>query len=108
MKSLAIQLTGAMTALALLSASAAPATARINCKGEFQIIKGQGLVATPYCECNRLAEVARQYGMRVGARAICRNVNLKEDVCEIVGHDNRAHHLCSGFLIEDRGGDLPN
>jgi hypothetical protein len=41
-----------------------PTQARIECHGNFQITK-YGPIATPYCEEEQIAYVARGYGSRV-------------------------------------------
>ena len=43
---------------------AAPASARIQCQGNFQVTK-YGLLATPYCQELEIARVARSYGANV-------------------------------------------
>jgi hypothetical protein len=53
-------------ALLLATMLAAPATARIGCRGNFQMTK-YGPIATPFCEEEQIAFVARSYGQRVTA-----------------------------------------
>ena len=43
------------------------AEARIRCEGPFQVVPGQGNLATPYCEDEYLAQVARFRGGSSGA-----------------------------------------
>lgn len=74
----------------------------LKCKGPYQQIRGHGEIATPYCEDNYLAEVAREYGMRVSNRAVRENPNLKTEVCILVGHDIRVSQICIGHMPEDR------
>ncbi len=83
--------------LAFLMASTLSAQAKIKCEGRFQIVKGQGTISTPYCEDNYLAAIARSYGRKVSNRAIRQNPNLKADVCQQIGHDNRLTDICSGY-----------
>ena len=86
-----------------LAAGAANAGPRgLKCKGPYQQIRGHGEIATPYCEDNYLAEIAREYGMRVSNRAVRENPNLKTEVCILVGHDIRVSHICIGHMPEDR------
>jgi hypothetical protein len=56
-------------ALLLAGMLAAPAEARIECRGNFQITS-QGPIATPYCEEEQIAFVARSYGSRVTAAQV--------------------------------------
>ena len=96
----------ALAALSLTIALAAPSAARIKCKGPWQIINGSPH-ASPYCGDNYLARVARGYGMRVTGRQLRRSIAIKDEVCQLVGHDNRVSDICTGFRIEndsDRGG----
>lgn len=79
------------------------AEAKIRCNGAYQVIKGSGEIATPYCGDNYLAKVARQFGMRVSAKAIRNNPSKKEEVCRLVGHDIRVQDVCAGFRNEDGG-----
>ncbi len=74
-----------------------PATAAIKCDGNYQIIKGQGQIVTPYCADAYVAVVARQYGMRVTAQAVRQNPSVKARVCRLVGDDIRVRDACAGF-----------
>ena len=85
----------ALTAATLTAATTAPATAGIYCEGPYQIIDGASL-ATPYCEDNYLARVARSYGMRVSNRAVRWNPTAKSEACRLTGHDNRVSDICTG------------
>jgi hypothetical protein len=91
-------------AVAILAGSAIsqPASAAIRCEGNFQITS-QGPIATPYCEDNHLAIVAREHGMRVSASQIRHNVGIKEQVCRVVGHDIRVKNTCIPYMPESRG-----
>ena len=71
--------------------------ARIVCKEGYRLLKGQRL-ATPYCQDLYLAQVAREYGMRVSARQILNNPSRKREVCEFVGQDIRVSHNCDTIL----------
>ena len=75
-----------------LAAFAGPAAA-IQCKDGFQLVQGNYL-ATPYCQDDLLAKVARQYGMRLSAAAIRENPNTKRHVCRFVGLDIRVLQTC--------------
>lgn len=69
------------------------AAAAIDCEEGFQRVQGS-LIATPYCQDENLANVARTYGMSVSAAAIRHNPNYKRYVCQLVGRDNRVHTTC--------------
>lgn len=81
-----------MTAI-ILAPVAGPAEAAIRCEGGFQIVQGNRL-ATPYCQDDQLAKVAREYGMRASASAIRNNPNYKREVCRLVGRDIRVQLTC--------------
>jgi hypothetical protein len=90
---------------ALAAAVLAPqdrAEARIVCDGAYQIIQGSPH-ATPYCEDNYLAAVARGYGIRVTNVAVRNNPSVKAEVCRTVGHDSRVREICANYLPGDRG-----
>jgi hypothetical protein len=70
-----------------------PAEARIRCVDGNQIVNGS-LLATPYCQDELVAQVARERGIKVSAAAIRENPNLKRNVCQHVGRDNRIYIAC--------------
>jgi hypothetical protein len=73
---------------------AAPASARIECKEDYQLVAGS-LIATPYCQDENLASVARRYyGMKVSGAAVRNNPNYKLEVCRLIGRDNRVRGAC--------------
>lgn len=72
--------------------TAAPAAA-IECKDGYQRVQGND-IATPYCQDELLAKVARSYGMRAPAAEIRNNPNFKREVCRIVGRDIRVQLTC--------------
>ena len=76
------------------------AQARIQCSGAYQVVRGQGQIATPYCEDQYLARVARRYGIRVSAAAIRRSPSRKEEVCRVVGHDGRVASICHNYRLD--------
>ncbi len=92
----------AALAVALLIATPSDVEARIKCNGPFQIVRGAGEIATPYCEDEYLAEVARSYGMRVSGRAIRQNPSRKEEVCRTIGHDSRVYDICLNYRDDGR------
>ena len=87
-------LTGA--GMALVGLSAGVASAKIGCRDSFQVVSGQ-LIATPYCEDEYLAKVAREYGMRVSASAVRNSPSVKGQVCHTIGHDPRAQSACASY-----------
>ena len=87
--------------LALVTGLAAgPADARIRCNGPYQIVRGQGEIATPYCEDNYLTAIAHRYGFRGSASAVRHNPFVKEQACRLAGHDYRVRDICAGYLEE--------
>lgn len=89
---------GAVVACVLaMSGIVGPADARIVCEKGFRVIKGR-LLGTPYCQDLYLAEVAREFGVRVSAREILNNPNKKREVCAFMGWDIRVKHICDGVL----------
>lgn len=82
--------------IAALGLTTDSSQARIACEGPYQIIQGQ-LHATPYCEDNYLAAVAREYGMRVSNAAIRNNPHEKQRACLFVGDDIRVQDICAGY-----------
>lgn len=73
------------------------ASAAVYCAGNFQITQ-HGPITTPYCQDNNLAQVAREYGMRVTNEAVRYNVGIKKQVCRLVGYDIRVKNTCSNYL----------
>ena len=84
------------TAFVVLSGLGSLPAHAIKCDDEYQITS-RGLVATPYCEANYLARVARSFGIRVSSRALRWNVNKKREVCFFIGHDIRVQDICAGY-----------
>lgn len=71
-----------------------PAEAKIRCANGFQILKNGSRLATPYCQDDLLARVAREYGHRVSSAKIRSNPNTKRYVCRFVGQDIRVQQTC--------------
>ncbi|MEE9587108.1 MAG: hypothetical protein V3V97_03695 [Hyphomicrobiaceae bacterium] len=88
--------------------TAMPVSAAIQCQGPNQVIPGHGLLPTPYCGDQYLAQVAASHGRRVSGASIRRNINLKADVCLQVGNDIRVSQICQGYRIEDRSSIFKN
>ncbi len=79
-----------------------PAQARIACSNGFQNVQGSWL-ATPYCQDELVAVVARQYGMKASAEAIRENPNFKREVCRLIGQDIRVKETCNEVNPTARG-----
>ena len=88
--------TGLAVAMLLAGAFAGPATARIECRGNFQISK-YGPIATPYCEEEQIALVAQSYGWKVTPAKVHKNPLTKVYVCQNLGHDIRLKGSCAGY-----------
>lgn len=86
-----------VAALFTLATTVTTSANAINCNGNFQIQRGGQAIATPYCEDNYLAQVAREYGMSVSAAAIRNNPSVKEKACRFVGDDNRVRDTCMPY-----------
>lgn len=71
---------------------ATPASA-IKCVKGYQRVQGN-LLATPYCQDQYLAQVAREYGIRASASKIRNNPNFKKEVCRTVFTDIRVQTTC--------------
>ena len=78
---------------------ASAVSARIACQGNFQVTS-QGLIATPYCEEEEIARVARSYGSDVTSAEIHNNALKKVYVCQIYGYDTRLKGSCGGYAPE--------
>jgi hypothetical protein len=85
--------------VALATGLSGAADAKIRCDGPYQL-SGGNYIATPYCEDNYLATVARGYGMRVSGAEIRNNYNAKKRVCQVIGHDTRVAQICIGVRPE--------
>ena len=70
--------------------------ARIQCRGNFQITK-YGLLATPYCEEEQIAFVARSYGQNVTGSQVRKNPLMKVYLCQTLGYDSRLKGSCAGY-----------
>jgi hypothetical protein len=88
-----ISLPAAALATALSLGLAAPAEARIVCRNGSQLVAGN-YIATPYCQDELVASVARGYGMKASASRVRNNPNYKREVCRFVGHDIRISEYC--------------
>lgn len=89
---------GAWLAVVGMMAVAAPlpASARIQCQGNFQV-SPYGLIATPYCEEEQIARVAQSRGFNVSAAEVHNNALKKVYLCQVIGFDNRLKGSCAGY-----------
>lgn len=85
-----------LTALALVAGAATPASAKISCKGIFQVTKS-GLLSTPYCQDREIARVARSYGWRVSDADIRNDPLKKVKACQAFGRDTRLAGACGAY-----------
>ena len=79
---------------------ATPASA-IDCVRGYQRVQGN-LIATPYCQDEQLAQVAREYGIRASGAKIRNNPNYKKEICRTVWTDNRVQITCENAGIPER------
>lgn len=86
----------------LAAAVATPAAARIECRGNFQITK-HGPIATPYCEEENIARVARTYGFKVTGAEVRKDPLKKVYLCQIIGGDTRLKGSCAGYSPDAYG-----
>lgn len=84
-------LAGAGTALLAVS----PAAAAIICNKGFQLVGGNE-IATPYCQDEYVAEVAREYGIKTSGARIRNDWGHKREVCRLIGQDIRIQNACIG------------
>ena len=92
--------TATLATVAVLAVSlTAPAAARIQCQGNFQVTK-YGLLATPYCQEREIARVARSYGANVTDAEVRNNPLTKVYLCQIYGYDNRLKGSCGAYAPE--------
>ena len=89
-------LAAALFGVALFAAGVGPATARVQCKGDFQVTK-YGLLATPYCEDEQIAKVARTYGWKVTGSEVRNNPLTKVQICQVLGGDIRLKGSCASY-----------
>jgi hypothetical protein len=65
----------------------------IDCRDGYQRVQGN-LIATPYCQDQYLAVVARQFGVKASADQIRNNPSYKREICRLVGRDIRVQNTC--------------
>src|SRR5215467_13515098 len=79
------------------------ANAHIVCHDDFQVVNGQE-IATPYCQDNTLASVARAGGRRVSDAQVRNNPGLKDELCRNFGTDIRVKSACASSKGQDGEG----
>lgn len=94
-----LSLTIALSAVAL--AASGPAYA-INCEQGYQRVQGN-LIATPFCQDEYLARVARDFGLKASGERIRNNPSYKREVCRLVGRDIRVQTACVDEQSTGRG-----
>jgi hypothetical protein len=82
-----------LAALSVGAALATPVAARIKCVKGSQRVQGK-LIATPYCQDQYLAQVAREYGFKASAARIRNDPNYKKQICQFVFNDIRVQTTC--------------
>ncbi|MGI9570760.1 MAG: hypothetical protein ACR2PH_13750 [Desulfobulbia bacterium] len=76
-------------ALAAASIFGVPAEAAIKCKDSYQIIKGQGEIATPYCGDKWLSQISG-----VPFKTLRNNPTERRRVCQMYGGDPKVQSVC--------------
>jgi hypothetical protein len=92
---------GSLAAAAVL---ASPAAA-INCRNGAQLVQGNWL-ATPYCQDQYLAQVARERGFKTSASAIRNNPNHKKELCRFMFSDIRVQATCLDAGVPEYQGGI--
>ncbi|MDZ4841565.1 MAG: hypothetical protein SH859_05395 [Hyphomicrobium aestuarii] len=96
-----IFVTTAVTVLAIAAATS-KADAKIACSEGYQSIRGNQL-STPYCQDEYVAQVARTYGIKTSGAAIRGQAGHKQEVCRLIGRDNRISQACIDYVPSGRG-----
>lgn len=78
----------------------------IKCERGFQRVQGN-LIATPYCQDDYLAQVAREYGFKASAKRIRNDPNYKKEICRYVYSDIRVQTTCLSAGVPERSGGFP-
>ena len=63
--------------------------AAIKCKDGYQVVKGQGLIGTPYCGDKWLSKLSG-----VPFKTIRNNPTERQRVCQIYGSDVKVQSIC--------------
>jgi hypothetical protein len=84
----------AALAAAVLAAHPAPVAAYgIKCDKGNQLVQGN-LIASPYCEDEYLAVVAREYGFAATGKRLRNDPIFKKQICQYVFNDIRVQVTC--------------
>jgi hypothetical protein len=84
-----------LAVLASLMALSAAAHAGGACTSEgYRKLWSGDRVPTAACQANLLGRVARDHGLRVSDSKIRRHPEVRERICETVGHDGRLAIAC--------------
>jgi hypothetical protein len=83
----------ALCSFALAALTVVPAHA-IKCSGSFQVQANGNHIATPYCQDNYLAQVAREYNITTHADRIRSSLTEKNSVCGVLRFDIRVQDSC--------------
>ena len=84
---------GAFCSFAFAALMVVPAHA-IKCSGNFQVQANGNHIATPYCQDNYLAQVAREYSITTYPDRIRSSLTEKNSVCSVLGFDIRVQDSC--------------
>jgi hypothetical protein len=84
---------GAFCSFAFAALTVAPAHA-IKCSGNFQVQANGNHIATPYCQDNYLAQVAREYNITTYPDRIRSSLTEKNSVCSVLRFDIRVQDNC--------------
>ncbi len=76
------------------------AQAKIHCQGPNQIIDGNTVLPTPYCEDEYLAAIGHSFGLKYSGAQIRADQSIKKRVCQIARTDTRAASICIGTGTE--------
>lgn len=88
-----ISILSSVCAAVIMAAAASPAQA-INCRDGFQYQRNGEVIATPYCEAEHLAKVARKHGFFVTGADIRRDLEALDKACQIAGGDFGTLSIC--------------
>jgi len=100
-KMLRLGVTTALAAFAVIAAGNS-AEAKIACRDGYQTIRGDQ-PSTPYCQDEYVAQVARTYGIKTSGAAIRGRAGHKQEVCRLIGRDNRILQACIDYVPSGRG-----
>ena len=79
-----------------------PAEAGVVCKKGFQMVQGAPL-ATPYCQDQYVAQVAREYGFKASPERVRQDPIYKQTLCRYIGQDIRIKESCDEVNPSGRG-----